>query len=118
MDKQIQVRRAAIADAEELGRLLVEFNAEFEEPAPGVEEMARRCRRLLEAEEMLALLAEEGAEPVGLAVLRVRPGLWVAEAEAYLQELYVAPRLRGRGKAARTGRRCSTTSGRSERPRR
>ena len=41
------------------------------------------------------LLSGEG--PDGLALLRFRPALWSSGEEAYLQELYVIPPLRGQG---------------------
>jgi ribosomal protein S18 acetylase RimI-like enzyme len=44
---------------------------------------------------MTVLLAGEG--PDGLALLRFRSSVWTDQQEAYLQELYVVPALRGRG---------------------
>ena len=96
MDKrEIHVRPATMEDAGELARLLHDFNLEFGEPTPGVEAIAATLRRLLEPGEVTGLLA--GPEPAGLALLRFRPGLWSEGAEAYLQELYVVPSLRGQG---------------------
>ena len=82
-------------DAAQLGRLLRDFNLEFDEPTPAAETIAATLRRLLEAGETEGLLA--GEAPDGLALLRFRPALWSEGAEAYLQELYVIPALRGRG---------------------
>ncbi len=93
--REIPVRQAGGEDAPAIARLLHDFNREFDEPTPPVEELAERCRRLLEEGEITALLAGEG--PDGLALLRFRPALWSGGLEAYLQELYVAPPLRGRG---------------------
>ncbi len=96
MDKpQIQVRRATVEDAAQLGRLLRDFNLEFDEPTPAAETIAGTVRRLHEAREIEGLLAGEG--PDGFALLRFRPALWSEGAEAYLQELYVVPSLRGQG---------------------
>ena len=96
MDKrEIQIRRAEARDAAGIGRLLHDFNSEYEEPAPAVEELARTAAALLEAGEITVLLAGEG--PDGLALLRFRPGLWSPGLETYLQELYVVPALRGQG---------------------
>jgi ribosomal protein S18 acetylase RimI-like enzyme len=92
---EIPVRRAGVEDAEAIARLLHDFNREFDEPTLDLPAQTRIVRRLLEAEEMIGLLA--GAGPDGFAVLRLRPSLYAEGAEAYLQELYVAPRLRGRG---------------------
>lgn len=75
--------------------MLDNFNREFDEPTPGVEALAATCRRLLEREEITVLLA--GGGPDGIALLRFRPALWSEGLEAYLQELYVLPRLRGQG---------------------
>ena len=44
---------------------------------------------------MTVLLA--GDRPDGLALLRFRPSVWTEQQEAYLQELYVVPELRGNG---------------------
>ena len=63
--------------------------------AEGVEALTERCRRLLDENEITVLLAGDG--PDGFALLRFRPALWSEGLEAYLQELYVVPGLRGRG---------------------
>jgi ribosomal protein S18 acetylase RimI-like enzyme len=93
--REIQVRLAAVEDAEAIARLLRDFNLEFEEPTPGVEELTETVHRLLEAGEITVLLAGEG--PDGLSLFRFRPALWSKGLEAYLQELYVVPELRGGG---------------------
>lgn len=69
-----EVRLATGAEVEAIGRLLHDFNSEFEEPTPGPRAIAERVRRLLGAGEIAVLLA--GAPPHGLAVLRFRPALW------------------------------------------
>jgi ribosomal protein S18 acetylase RimI-like enzyme len=90
------VRRATAADAEDLGRLLHDFNTEYDEITPGPAAIAQRIRSLLEAGDTAALLVGDG--PDGLAVLRFRPSLWTAGLECYLAELYVVPSLRGQGR--------------------
>jgi ribosomal protein S18 acetylase RimI-like enzyme len=92
---QIQVRRATGEDAADVARLLHDFNLEFSEPTPAVEELAETITRLFVEEEITVLLAGEG--PDGLSLFRFRPGIWSAGDECYLQELYVVPALRGRG---------------------
>jgi GNAT superfamily N-acetyltransferase len=92
---EIAVRRAAVADAREVARLLHDFNTEFSEPTPGVDAIARRARELLATGDMTALLA--GQPPHGIAVIRFRPSIWLDSLDAYLEELYVAPEHRGRG---------------------
>lgn len=89
------VRRAEVADAPEVARLLHDFNTEFAEPTPGVAALTRRARELLAAEGLVALLGGEG--PDGLAIVRFRASLWADALDAYLEELYVAPAQRGRG---------------------
>ena len=100
------VRRADGADAAVIGRLLYDFNTEFEEPTPSPEANAARITELLaggDTEVVLADVADvaDGADavdgPAGLAVLRFRPGLWSTSLECYLAELYVVPAHRGRG---------------------
>lgn len=92
---QTKVRRASEADAEAMGRLMYDFNSEFETPVPPASVVARRLAEHVSSGEATVLLAGEG--PDGLAVLRFRPALYDQGLEAYLQELYVAPQLRGRG---------------------
>jgi ribosomal protein S18 acetylase RimI-like enzyme len=89
------VRCAHRDDAPVIGRLLHEFNVEFDEPSPGAEFLSARIGGLLAGRETKVLLA--GDPPVGLAVLRFRPALWTPALECYLAELYVAPAERGKG---------------------
>jgi len=91
----LAVRRAGVADAETIGRLLHDFNSEFEEPTPGPRALARRVRELLAGGETAVLLG--GAGPDGVAVLRFRPAIWTESLECYLAELYVVPERRGQG---------------------
>jgi len=89
------VRRADVNEAEAVGRLLHDFNREYDEPTPGPAALAERVRALLAGGEIAVLLG--GAGPDGLAVLRFRPAIWTEALECYLAELYVAPGRRGRG---------------------
>lgn len=89
------VRQAGRADADAIGRLLHDFNTEFEDVTPGPEALAERVAELIAEGEMVVLLAGDG--PDGLAVLRFRRSIWTPGLECYLAELYVAPALRGRG---------------------
>lgn len=75
--------------------MLDAFNREFDDPTPGPEFLAKRIAELIEVGEATVLVVGEG--PDGLAMLRVRPGIWSDANEAYLAELYVAPESRGRG---------------------
>jgi ribosomal protein S18 acetylase RimI-like enzyme len=89
------VRQAERADADAVGRLLHDFNTEFEDVTPGPERMAERVVELIGEGETVVLLAGDG--PDGLAVLRFRRSIWTQGLECYLAELYVAPAQRGRG---------------------
>jgi len=91
----LAVRRGEDADAEAIGRLLHDFNSEFDEPTPGPRALAERVRQLLAGGETAVILG--GAGPDGLAVLRFRPAIWSEALECYLAELYVVPARRGRG---------------------
>ena len=89
------VRRGYAADVEAIGRLLHDFNSEFDEPTPGARRLTERVRELLADGEITVLLA--GAGPDGIAVLRFRPDIWTRALECYLAELYVVPARRGEG---------------------
>jgi len=88
-------RRAGPDDAADVARLLHDFNTEFGDPSPGVEALAERARRMLADGEITVLLG--GAGPHGIAMLRFRLSIWSGALDAYIEELYVAPRLRSRG---------------------
>ncbi len=89
------VRRAELADADAVGRLLHDFNTEYDDITPGPDALAERVRELIASGETIVLLA--GGGPEGLAVLRFRPALWTSGLECYLAELYVVPDRRGQG---------------------
>jgi ribosomal protein S18 acetylase RimI-like enzyme len=92
-EPEIQIREATVEDAPQIARLLHDFNTEYEEQTPPIPELTRHVERMLREDEMTVLLAGEG--PDGLALLRFRPSVWTEQQEAYLQELYVVPDLRG-----------------------
>lgn len=92
------VFRADVRHAALVGRLLFDFNQEFETPGPRAEDFAERFARLLERDAVIVLLA--GAEedgPTGFAFLTLRPTPYYDGPLAQLEELYVRPPLRGRG---------------------
>jgi ribosomal protein S18 acetylase RimI-like enzyme len=91
----VSVRRAELADADAVGRLLHDFNTEYDDITPGPDALAERVRELIASGETIVLLA--GGGPEGLAVLRFRPALWTSGLECYLAELYVVPNRRGQG---------------------
>lgn len=94
MTPEHTVRRAEVADAGDVGRLLHDFNTEYDDYTPGPEAMGKRIRQLLESGDVTVLL---GDGPDGLALLRFRPSLWSESLDCYLEELYVVPDKRGRG---------------------
>lgn len=91
-------RRAA--DADVLAQLLVDFNDEFDEPTPSVDEFAGRLRRLLGRPLFMALLAEADSAVTGFAIVTLRDTHYSDAPVAVLDELYVRPGQRGRGTGA------------------
>jgi GNAT superfamily N-acetyltransferase len=88
-------RVAAPTDAGAVAALLDAFNREFDTPTPGPAVLAARLERLLARESTIALLA--GRPAVAVALLTLRPNVWYDGRVALLDELYVAPPLRGGG---------------------
>jgi ribosomal protein S18 acetylase RimI-like enzyme len=91
----VPLRSARPEDAPEIARLLVDFNGEFDEPAPPVEQLAERVAELLNGGDTVIALAAQ--PPCGLAVMRFRNAIWTPARECYLAELYVAPERRREG---------------------
>lgn len=98
------VRLASPTDAGSLGRMLYEFNTEFESATPTADDAARRFGDLLARDDVLAVVASPGSpgDPgvptdVGFALLTLRPTPYSDHPLAQLEELYVRPDLRGRG---------------------
>ena len=92
------IRRALPVDSDTVGRLLDSFNREYDEPTPGPRALSRRMTELMAAGETTVLLVEQSLDlPLGLAVLRFRPSIWIEKLECYLAELYVVPERRGQG---------------------
>lgn len=89
------VRQATAADANEIARLLHDFNTEFDTPSPGAEVLSERLRMLLAGRTTIAILA--GTPAVAVALMTLRTNVWYAGEVALLDELYVEPRLRGQG---------------------
>jgi ribosomal protein S18 acetylase RimI-like enzyme len=89
------VRLAGPQDAAGIGRLLHDFNREYDDPSPGAERLAARIGELLAEGQTVVLLAGRSSD--GLAVLRFRPSIFSQGLECYLAELYVVPERRGRG---------------------
>ena len=89
------VRVATVADADVVGRLLDDFNREFDTPTPGPDVLADRLRILLATDQTIAILA--GSPAIAVALVTLRPNVWYDGLVALLDELFVAPSVRGRG---------------------
>lgn len=91
------VFRAGVEHAVLVGRLLFDFNTEFEAPGPGAEEFAERFADLLARDDVIVLVAGSHQAPSGFAFLTLRPSPYFDGPLAQLEELYVRPALRGQG---------------------
>lgn len=91
------VFRAAAAHAEAVGRLLFDFNTEFDTPGPDATELSARFARLLERDDVIVLLSGNDQDPTGFAFLTLRPTPYYDGPLAQLEELYVRPALRDQG---------------------
>lgn len=95
-----QVCIATPDDAAVLGRMLADFNAEFDAEGQDAGAFTRRFATLLRRDDVLALLAASGStggEPVGFALATFRPTPYADGPLAQLEELYVRPEVRSRG---------------------
>jgi GNAT superfamily N-acetyltransferase len=93
----VTVRHAEVADADTVGRLLREFNEEFDTAGPTAGAFAGRFRTLLARDDVAVVLADDGDRYVGFAFLTLRPTPYYDGSFAQLEELYVAPALRDQG---------------------
>lgn len=79
-----------------MAALLDAFNTEYDEYTPGVGFLTARIERLIAGGDVTVFLAGESADE-GFALYRLRKSLWTDSLDAYLEELYVTPELRGKG---------------------
>jgi GNAT superfamily N-acetyltransferase len=84
------------ADFAAVARLQVDFNTEYDEPAPEPDGLAGHLARLsAQGDTRVAMI---GDPPVGHGIVRLRTQSLVDELEAYVAELYVVPDERGKGR--------------------
>jgi ribosomal protein S18 acetylase RimI-like enzyme len=91
------ILRAGPDDAAVVGRLLFDFNTEYECPGPGAGEFGARFARLLERDDVVVLLTGDAKDPTGFLLVTFRPTPYYDGPLAQLEELYVRPQLRGQG---------------------
>ncbi|WP_218829383.1 GNAT family N-acetyltransferase [Rhodococcoides fascians] len=80
---------------DEAATLLVDFNREYDDPAPEPNWLATHLDRLVQSGDTSVLTF--GSPAIGVAVVRLRIGTWSSNIEAYLAEFYVQPSQRGKG---------------------
>jgi len=90
------LRTGGPEDAGLLGRMLHDFNAEFDQTEPSAEQVAALAGPQLESGEVAVVLGP-GDPPAGFAQLRFRLSLYDAGPDACLEELWVRPAARGTG---------------------
>lgn len=83
------------AEFTEAATLLVDFNREYDYPAPESDWLAAHLDTLVNSGDTSVLTF--GTPAIGVAVLRFRIGTWSADIEAYLAEFYIQPDHRGKG---------------------
>lgn len=91
------IRHASSGDAPVVGRLLHDFNVEFDSPTPSAADFSRRLAELLARPDVLVVLSEEQGTATGFAFLTLRPTPYGDGPLAQLEELYVVPHLRDQG---------------------
>jgi ribosomal protein S18 acetylase RimI-like enzyme len=79
-----------------LGRMLYEFNVEYDQAEPSADQMARLAGPQLASGEV-AVVFGPGEPPAGFAQLRYRSSLYEPGPDACLEELWVRPGARGHG---------------------
>lgn len=92
----IEIRRAAVADAETVLTLLLELAA-YQDQQKYVQSTVADWRRFLGREEVIVLLAEADGEPAGYVSALRRPYLWVGGDQLAIDDVYVREQYRDGG---------------------
>lgn len=93
---ELRTRVGTPADAVVLAGLLTDFNREFDTAIPEFAALEARFARIVAEPTVMAMIAEI-SEPVGFALVTMRPTPYYDGPLAQLDELYVVPELRGSG---------------------
>ncbi len=98
MSAAVTIRHATADDGEVVARLLRDFNAEFDTPAPSAEVLAvRASSRIVTGAVSVLLAVGRDDETLGLALTVQRPSIWFSGPVVLLEELFVYPVHRNRG---------------------
>lgn len=94
---ELRTRVGTPADAVVLADLLTDFNREFDTPTPDLSTLRTRFEGMLAESAVMTVLVvlAEITEPVGFALITLRPTPYYDGPLAQLDELYVVPELRG-----------------------
>lgn len=94
----VRLRAAAPADVPTILRFVREL-AEYEREPDAVKASEADLRRVLFGERPYAeaIIAEEGATPLGFAIFFHSFSTWEGKPGVYLEDLYVTPEARGKG---------------------
>jgi ribosomal protein S18 acetylase RimI-like enzyme len=96
--KPVRIRCATVEDAPVIHRLLKDLAAALGKSSDIRSSAADIARYGFgDGPRFKTLLAFEGDEPVGLAVFFYEFSTWMGTPGVYVQDLYVSPRMRGRG---------------------
>lgn len=92
----LQVSCGTGADSARIAQMLIDFNKEFDTPTPSFAEVEAFVSQRSDDPNLMVLLA--GNDPlIGLAVVSLRPSVWLSGPVAMLDELYVVPDQRNCG---------------------
>ncbi len=97
MDPTADISLATVEQAPVAARLQIAFNEEFDTPSPTFETLLPRFRALIADRDGLVLLAGDPDDPLGYAVVTLRPTVYCDGPLATLDELYVRPGRRNLG---------------------